>query len=189
MSTGSISSTSSKHNDNDDDSVYQDNDEDHRDHQHRLRLRLVELGPGRGTLMADALRQLPLSFLQNMEIHFVEVSPVLRRAQAEALGCVDIVTDSSVEAGDEAYDIGNPNQYHLSHPGRIITRIHTLPFPFTLTLSLTLTLTLNLIRTLPRTLPRILAHRYGSGGLGSAHAIRLTRQACESVCVGRSSGW
>ena len=143
MSTGSISSTSSKHNDNDDDSVYQDNDEDHRDHQHRLRLRLVELGPGRGTLMADALRQLPLSFLQNMEIHFVEVSPVLRRAQAEALGCVDIVTDSSVEAGDEAYDIGNPNQYHLSHPGRIITRIHTLPFPFTLTLTFTL-------RTSPR---------------------------------------
>ena len=48
---------------------------------------LVELGPGRGTLMADALRAakaLP-GFTSCLEVHFVEMSPVLQRAQAEAL--------------------------------------------------------------------------------------------------------
>lgn len=48
---------------------------------------LVELGPGRGTLMADALRAakaLP-GFTACLDVHFVEMSPVLQRAQAEAL--------------------------------------------------------------------------------------------------------
>jgi NADH dehydrogenase [ubiquinone] 1 alpha subcomplex assembly factor 7 len=50
-------------------------------------VRLVELGPGRGTLMADALRAakaLP-AFLEAIDIHLVETSPVLRRKQKEAL--------------------------------------------------------------------------------------------------------
>ena len=50
-------------------------------------LRLVELGPGRGTLMADALRAtrgLP-DFHAALEVHLVETSPRLREAQAEAL--------------------------------------------------------------------------------------------------------
>jgi SAM-dependent MidA family methyltransferase len=42
----------------------------------------VELGPGRGTLAADALRAMRSAGLQP-EVHFVETSPVLRRAQAE----------------------------------------------------------------------------------------------------------
>jgi NADH dehydrogenase [ubiquinone] 1 alpha subcomplex assembly factor 7 len=44
---------------------------------------LVELGPGRGTLMADALRVLKIvpSFLDTVEIHLVETSPVLRAQQ------------------------------------------------------------------------------------------------------------
>ncbi|MGO4333864.1 class I SAM-dependent methyltransferase [Labrys sp. KB_33_2] len=54
---------------------------------------LVELGPGRGTLMADALRAigkvLP-AFAAAIELHLVETSPTLRKAQAtilaEALG-------------------------------------------------------------------------------------------------------
>lgn len=50
------------------------------------RLILVELGPGRGTLMADALRAISrvmpgLSF----ELHLVETSPVLKALQAQRL--------------------------------------------------------------------------------------------------------
>lgn len=51
------------------------------------RVALVELGPGRGTLMADALRAakaLP-GFAAALEVHLVEMSPVLRRAQGETL--------------------------------------------------------------------------------------------------------
>ena len=49
---------------------------------------LAELGPGRGTLMADILRAtrgVP-GFLEGAEVHLVEVSPALRARQAEALG-------------------------------------------------------------------------------------------------------
>jgi SAM-dependent MidA family methyltransferase len=42
----------------------------------------VELGPGRGTLAADALRAMRAAGL-TPEVHFVEISPVLRAAQAE----------------------------------------------------------------------------------------------------------
>jgi SAM-dependent MidA family methyltransferase len=42
----------------------------------------VELGPGRGTLAADALRAMGRAGLAPA-VHFVEASPVLRRAQAE----------------------------------------------------------------------------------------------------------
>ena len=48
---------------------------------------LVELGPGRGTLMADALRAaraLP-GFTSCLDVHLVEMSPVLQRAQADTL--------------------------------------------------------------------------------------------------------
>jgi len=42
----------------------------------------VELGPGRGTLAADALRAMKGAGL-TPDVHFVETSPVLRAAQAE----------------------------------------------------------------------------------------------------------
>jgi NADH dehydrogenase [ubiquinone] 1 alpha subcomplex assembly factor 7 len=44
--------------------------------------RYVEFGPGRGTLAADALRAMRAAGLEP-PVHFVETSPVLRRAQAE----------------------------------------------------------------------------------------------------------
>lgn len=44
----------------------------------------VELGPGRGTLAADALRTMAKAGLQP-PVHFVETSPVLRAAQARAV--------------------------------------------------------------------------------------------------------
>ena len=49
--------------------------------------RLVELGPGRGTLMADALRAARLmpDFLAAIEVVLVEASPVLTEAQKKTL--------------------------------------------------------------------------------------------------------
>jgi SAM-dependent MidA family methyltransferase len=44
----------------------------------------VELGPGRGTLAADALRVMRSAGL-TPKVHFVETSPVLRSAQAQAV--------------------------------------------------------------------------------------------------------
>jgi len=52
------------------------------------RIILAELGPGRGTLMADALRaidQMMPAFAQALELHLVETSPALRAAQADKL--------------------------------------------------------------------------------------------------------
>jgi NADH dehydrogenase [ubiquinone] 1 alpha subcomplex assembly factor 7 len=50
-------------------------------------IRLVELGPGRGTLMADALRAAKLvpEFLASVEVVLVENSPALRDTQRETL--------------------------------------------------------------------------------------------------------
>ena len=50
-------------------------------------IQIIELGPGRGTLMADAVRGIaPLKgFLSAIRINFLEVSPVLRRKQARAI--------------------------------------------------------------------------------------------------------
>jgi len=57
--------------------------------------RLVELGPGRGTLMADALRAIQAAaaeFLDDAQIVLVESSPVLQAVQSERLkaSAVDI---------------------------------------------------------------------------------------------------
>ena len=50
---------------------------------------LVECGPGRGTLMADALRAIGSAmpaFRTALSVHLVETSPALRAAQERALG-------------------------------------------------------------------------------------------------------
>ena len=56
------------------------------------RLALVELGPGRGTLMADALRATRVvpAFMAALDVHLVETSPVLRRLQQERLAALDV---------------------------------------------------------------------------------------------------
>src|SRR3954471_18564985 len=51
------------------------------------RVNLVELGPGRGTLMRDALRAAAMlpPFRDALRVHLVETSPVLRLLQGKAL--------------------------------------------------------------------------------------------------------
>jgi SAM-dependent MidA family methyltransferase len=49
--------------------------------------RLIELGPGRGTMMSDALRALRVlpPLYQTLSIHMIEINPVLREKQQAAL--------------------------------------------------------------------------------------------------------
>jgi len=55
-------------------------------------VRLVELGPGRGTMMVDALRAANVmpGFRAAMVVHLVEVSPTLRQRQQETLQSLDV---------------------------------------------------------------------------------------------------
>ncbi|HEY0329932.1 MAG TPA: SAM-dependent methyltransferase [Rhodopseudomonas sp.] len=50
-------------------------------------VRLIELGPGRGTMMADALRALRVvpPLFQALHVHLVEINPVLREKQKATL--------------------------------------------------------------------------------------------------------
>jgi SAM-dependent MidA family methyltransferase len=53
-------------------------------------IRLIELGPGRGTMMADALRALRVlpPLYQALSVHMVEINPVLREKQRATLSGV-----------------------------------------------------------------------------------------------------
>lgn len=64
---------------------------------------LVELGPGRGTLMADALRAartMP-GFRAAARVHLVETSPVLRAAQRAKLAGIDATWHDALETVPE----------------------------------------------------------------------------------------
>ena len=54
-------------------------------------VRLIELGPGRGTLMSDLLRAVRLvpGFRDAADVHLIETSPVLRARQRETLSAGD----------------------------------------------------------------------------------------------------
>ncbi len=60
---------------------------------------LVELGPGRGTLMADALRAVAVvpDFRRALRSHLVETSPTLRARQAETLAAADPIWHESLD--------------------------------------------------------------------------------------------
>src|SRR3954467_8117493 len=55
-------------------------------------VRLIELGPGRGTMMLDALRavQVVPAFRSALVLHMVEISLVLQERQQHALSAVDV---------------------------------------------------------------------------------------------------
>ena len=55
-------------------------------------VRLVELGPGRGTMMLDALRavQIVPEFRKALVVHMVEISPALEKRQRQALSGIDV---------------------------------------------------------------------------------------------------
>jgi NADH dehydrogenase [ubiquinone] 1 alpha subcomplex assembly factor 7 len=56
------------------------------------KIKLIEMGPGRGTLMADALRALAMAptFLAAAEIHMIETSPTLCKRQKRNLEVLGI---------------------------------------------------------------------------------------------------
>jgi NADH dehydrogenase [ubiquinone] 1 alpha subcomplex assembly factor 7 len=77
-------------------------------------LRLVELGPGRGTMMADALRALRVlpPLYQTLSVHLVEINPVLREKQRAALsGMRSIEWHSSIDEVPEGPAIIFANEY------------------------------------------------------------------------------
>jgi SAM-dependent MidA family methyltransferase len=55
-------------------------------------VRLIELGPGRGTMMLDALRAIHAvpAFRNALVVHFVEISPALEKLQRQAFSNSDV---------------------------------------------------------------------------------------------------
>jgi SAM-dependent MidA family methyltransferase len=77
-------------------------------------LRLVELGPGRGTMMADALRALRVlpPLYQTLSVHLVEINPVLREKQKSTLsGVRNIYWHDHIDEVPEGPSIILANEY------------------------------------------------------------------------------
>ena len=88
------------------------------------RATLAELGPGRGTLMADVLRAaraLP-AFRAAVEVHLVEVSPALRARQAEALGDADPTWHDTADGLPDAPLFALANEFFDALPVRQFVR-------------------------------------------------------------------
>src|SRR5689334_4039765 len=77
-------------------------------------LHLIELGPGRGTMMADALRALRVlpPLYQSLTVHLVEVNPVLREKQRAVLANArDITWHTSIDTVPDGPGIILANEY------------------------------------------------------------------------------
>jgi SAM-dependent MidA family methyltransferase len=77
-------------------------------------LRLIEIGPGRGTMMADALRALRVlpPLYQALSIHLVEVNPVLRdKQQATLSGSRNITWHDTIDDVPDGPSIILANEY------------------------------------------------------------------------------
>lgn len=88
------------------------------------RITLAELGPGRGTLMQDALRatQGVPGFHDALSLHLVEASPILRAAQARRLGKYSPQWHDTVASLPEAPLYLIANEFFDALPIRQFTR-------------------------------------------------------------------
>ncbi|WP_207477748.1 class I SAM-dependent methyltransferase [Arenibaculum pallidiluteum] len=87
-------------------------------------VRVVELGPGRGTLMQDFLRAarvLP-AFRAAIDLHLVETSPVLRARQAEALAGAGATWHDSLDTVPDGPVIAIANEFFDALPIHQIER-------------------------------------------------------------------
>ncbi|MDJ0609623.1 MAG: SAM-dependent methyltransferase [Kiloniellales bacterium] len=89
--------------------------------------RFVELGPGRGTMMADMLRaaQVAPGFVESAEIHLVEVSPALRKCQAERLAAFRPSWHNELAGVPDGPMILVANEFLDALPIRQLTRAET----------------------------------------------------------------
>ncbi|EXC49088.1 hypothetical protein L484_000561 [Morus notabilis] len=81
------------------------------------RVNLVELGPGRGTLMADLLRGASKckNFTESLHVHLVECSPALQKLQHQNLKCVDEEpTPDKVDKRTVSTLAGTPVSWHAA---------------------------------------------------------------------------
>lgn len=88
------------------------------------RLVLAELGPGRGTLMADVLRAAKAvpAFARAIELHLVETSPVLTARQRQALANRDVTWHRSMASVPDGPAIVLANELFDALPVRQFVR-------------------------------------------------------------------
>jgi NADH dehydrogenase [ubiquinone] 1 alpha subcomplex assembly factor 7 len=88
------------------------------------RFALVELGPGRGTLMADALRaaQAAPDFVRAAAVHLVEASPTLRAKQREALAGRDVQWHDGIDTLPDGPIVVLANEFFDALPLRQFVR-------------------------------------------------------------------
>ena len=88
------------------------------------RINLVELGPGRGTLMADALRAASQSrgFLQAANVVFIETSPVLRDLQERSLGAREVAWCDSLDDVPDGPILAIANEFFDALPAHQLVR-------------------------------------------------------------------
>ncbi len=88
------------------------------------RFNLVEFGPGRGTLMADALRaaaRMP-GFIKAAAVSLVEISPVLRSVQRQTLEGYDVSWRESLEGVPEGPILVVANEFFDALPANQFVR-------------------------------------------------------------------
>jgi NADH dehydrogenase [ubiquinone] 1 alpha subcomplex assembly factor 7 len=85
---------------------------------------LVELGPGRGTLMADALRATARAadFHAALSLHLVETSPVLREAQRATLAGATVAWHETIDTLPDVPLIVVANEFFDALPVRQFVR-------------------------------------------------------------------
>jgi SAM-dependent MidA family methyltransferase len=88
------------------------------------RLSLVELGPGRGTLMADLLRAVRVmpAFLDAATVHLVETSPALRDRQRAALNGHAVTWHDALDSVPDGPMILVANEFFDALPVRQLVR-------------------------------------------------------------------